>query len=532
MVKSTYVQFTSSKSEEKYTYEQSVSYFDYRKWYFLLKNKVQHEKLFRKMREVNAHIKCYTDGNRGYIEIIINHTAESKVGEAKFKEWIKECDRIMADSFADLIFLTVGCRAEYTKSVQEFLSKKELVTSETNVMFVPSSSHGICLLGGGESMIAMLPIINESECGRGTHFWETGTNQEITVAIIELDDNEGRLWDFLKGENSVKEQFPTIRMYAHLHGKPIKLIGNKDDVLQGQGFIREHKWICRSCDKEEIQFDGQVLKFLSCGAVQNFLDNEIKKKIDGTWIIVAERSSVLFYGSSAENVKEMVENFKESFHNQKIQVAMKRELSNELEKWRKRATRIEENTKGKFCMIALPSSVSMVSDASLELTFLFTNDLLENKDIFNLVDEIETASATKIMVNITPATKFYIQKVKKEDLLEVAQSQNVKVDFGENTLGLKGDEAGTSFVKKYIEKLNCVRKSILLPESLVLCKTPENLCGKYHCALDIMPQNQESRVWSMHKKAVIVFLGEPVDDFYGDSRAVLNIGKDSQNKQG
>ena len=450
-----------------------------------------------------------------------NEEEESKEIDYRdeFESWAKKCLQIARKAISsNVLSVTIGCKIEDTQDIRDFLE----INSWSTVDIVESKDfHGVCLVGDGDSLIKILSEIRRMERFKNTNVWDPQTNDEKEIGMVALDLISTRCWYSLDLENKVKDQFQSIRMYIGDNGDLLKLIGNKDDVRQVKEYIMHKEWV-KLCCKETKNFDKEIIEFLGGKAVQKYLDDEIRKKSNGTWIVSEDKKSVIVYCPDDKTVKEIFDVIQKSFEMEKLEFADWKE-NQRVDSLLEKSAKLKIDTDGKFCMHSNPALNKTLLKGVREVGFIYTTDLLNNRDVVNLMDEIrhEAQKSAKYMeskLEFPPEVLQYI-KMKKDAL-----RQNVDVEFGEeNTLILRGDKDSVSDIKKYIKGLKFAQKCVFLPERLTLNQTAEKLSESHNCILKKLHSNPESRVWIKNNFVVISYLGEPREDFPIDSRAVLEF---------
>nr|XP_022341805.1 uncharacterized protein LOC111135768 isoform X3 [Crassostrea virginica] len=489
---------------------EAVNFYELHKWHFLLENMEQKKKIACRLAELGTGITH--EIKEAVIEITFQCNTTFKF-DREFDQWELECYRVVEDILLHLLIVTIGCKYEDKEVFQKFLLDK---FSSAIEILVQNDSHGVCLLGDGESLVTIISEINKSKC-RFSSVWETETKQEIGIRSICLKDKEIHCWKLFDVKEKLKKEFPTVKIYECFESKMLKIIGNADDVRSEEGFIRDRMWLYLY-HKDKLSFDKEVIEFLSRKAVKKFLDDEIKRVgTMGTWILSFEKNSVEAYSVDDQKAKVVMKTLRESFHDYRYQIADTGKQKEKLQKIQERATHFEGLTNGKLAMHIRKT------DKSGEVRILCTTDLLNNTEVVNLLDEINQgegkgAKAADVRLEITPEYFHFIKKIEKEKI------KDVDLEFEkDNTLILKGDEDSVLAVKDYIEGLKLKQSSVFLPQSLTMHQDPGKLCEEHHCLLDKMQSNPESKVWFMNNIIIMVYLGEPRKDLYVDCRAVLRV---------
>lgn len=487
----------------------AVNFYDLHKWCFLLENKEQKKKIVSRLKQLGTGITHEIE--KADIEISFQRNTTFK-SDSDLNEWTLECHRVVEDILSDLHIVTIRCKCEDTKVFQKILLEK---FSSAIEIIVQNDSHGVCLVGDGESLVDIISEIDNLKC-RYSSILETETNQEIGIRSICLEDKQIKCWKLFDVKEKLKKKFPTVKIYECFEEQMLKIIGNADDVRKEEGFIRDKMWLYLY-HKDELSFDKEVIEFLSQKAVKKFLDEEIKRVgTMGTWIFSFEKNSVEAYSVDDQKAKVVMKTISKSFHDYRYQIADAGKQKEKLQKIQERATLFEGLTNGKLAM-----HIRKTDKPGEEVRILCTTDLLNNTEVVNLLDEINQeekkgAKAADVRLEITPEYFLFMKKIEKE------RTKDVDLEFEkDNTLILKGDEDSVLAVKDYIEGLKLKQSSVFLPQSLTMHQDPGKLCEEHHCLLDKMQSNPESKVWFMNNIIIMVYLGEPRKDLCVDLQAVL-----------
>lgn len=505
----------------------SVTFLSFQKWCFLLDNMGQRKKIISRLKKINTDIVHKIEEGNIRIEFQCGTTFKHEEEEdcEELKKWRKDISRIAREVFDDILIVTIGCRYDERNVIRSLLVKQSCSTVD---IIESNDCHGICLVGDGESLIIVISDLCKIEHFKETNFWDPETKEDIEIGFIFLDLIQIRFLNYLDLEKKLKDQFESIKTYLSSAENLFKLIGNKGDVRQVKDYLSSKKWIHLYSHKEE-DFDEETIEFLSREAVQKFVDNELGKKTMGTWIIADDKKSVFVYGVDDPNVKEVFKTFRHSFQIRKFRIADVRKQERKLHELQKRASEFEIETKGRFCMFTHAELNKTMQKGVKEGCFLCTADLLNDEEIANLMDEMQqvaekSAKVVDAKLDFPSEVFQFIRKMKKDELLW--PGQDVELEIREdNTLILKGDEASVLAAKKYINDLNLVQKSMLLPQSLTLNQILKKIPEEYQCLFGKMQVNPVSRVWFINNIVVMVYLGEPKKDLYVDSKAVLNISE-------
>ena len=516
-----------SKCQSK-TIDHHVNLFKFHQWQFFLEKKEQYEKTICALKNMKTELFHKIEGTiigiTFHSNVTFNEGKESKEIQQsdEFDSWVKECLQIANKGVSsNVLLVTIGCKIEDTQDIRDFLR----TNSWSTVDIVESKDfHGVCLVGDGNSLITILSEIRSMERFKTTNVWDPETKNEKEIGMVGLDLINTRCWYTLDLENKVKDQFQSIRIYIGGNGDLLRLIGNKDDVRQVKEYIMHKEWVSLCC-KETKNFDKEIIEFLGGKAVQKYLDDEIRKKANGTWIVSEDKKSVIVYCSDYKTVKEIFDVIQKSFGMEKLEFADWKE-NQSVDSLLEKSAKLRIDTDGKFCMHSNPALNKTRQKGVREVFFIYTTDLLNNRDVVNLMDEIrhEAQKSAKYLESRSefPPEVFQIIKMKKDEIL--ALRKNVDVEFGEeNTLILRGDKDSVSNIKEYVKGLKFAQKCVFLPKSLTLNQTAEKLSESHNCILKKLHSNPESRVWIKNNFVVIAYLGEPREDLPIDSRAVLEF---------
>lgn len=498
----------------------SVSFYELYKWHFLLENLERMKKIVPRLKQLGTEITF--EIKQANIELVFECTYALK-DKREFDQWKSECYKIVEEFLSDLLIVTVKCRKEATKAIQDMLFGK---FSSTVEIMEQKNSDGVCLVGSGESLIAFISDIRNMEGFGNASILETETNQEIGIRSIHLTASETHCWKLFDGVGKAKERFPTLKIYFDLEGKSLKVIGNKDDVRQMEDFMKNSPFLYFH-HKETKTFDKETIEFLSQEVVKEFLDSKIKKETMGTWILDTEKNTVEAYSMDDKKVTFVLETLCKSFQDLRYHIAGVEKCKDKLRKLYEWARKLETETNGKFSKLFRKTD----KPGDIEVHILCTSDLLNNKEVANLLYEIKEeeengAKAADVRLEFSPENFQFIRKMEKD----LALKHDVDVKFGEeNILILKGDEASVSAVKGYIDGLKLMQKSIFLPQSLTMDHSPESLSKEHGCLLKKIKSNSESKVWFMNNSIVMVYHGQPRKDLCVDSQALLRFS-DGDNK--
>ncbi|XP_078336429.1 uncharacterized protein LOC111132200 [Crassostrea virginica] len=495
----------------------AVNFYDLHKWCFLLENKEQMKKIVSRLKQLGTGITHEIE--KADIEISFQRNTTFK-SDSEFNEWKLECQRVVEDILSDLHIVTIRCKSEDTKVFQKFLLEK---FSSAIEIIVQNDSHGVCLVGDGESLVDIISEIDNLKC-RYSIILETETSQEIGIRSIYLYDKQIKCWKLFDVKEKLKKKFPTVKIYECFEGKMLKIIGNADDVKQEEEFIKNSMWLYLY-HNEELSFDKEVIEFLSRRAVKKFLDDEIKRVgTMGTWIVSFEKNLVEAYSVDDQKAKVVMKTISKSFHDHRYQLADTEKQKEKLQKIHERATLFEGLTNGKLAM-----HIRKTDKPVEEFRILCTTDLLNNTEVVNLLDEINheekkgaKASDVRLKLILSPERFHFIKKIEKEKILGLKKDVDLEFEK-DNVLILKGDEHTVSVVKEYIDGLNLKQNSVFLPQSLTMHLDPAKLCEEHHCLLEKVQSNPESKVWFMNNIIIMVYLGEPRKDLWVDSQAVLRV---------
>lgn len=503
---------------------QSVTFYELQKWHFLLHNVEQKKKIVCKLKQLRTEI-IYEIKEEADIEIIFQCKDAFK-DDREFGHWKSGCNKIVEEFLSDFLIVTIKCRIEATKPIEDILLGK---FSSTVGIIEQKDSQGMCLVGDGESMIGFITEIDKMESFTNASILETETNQEVGIHLIDLTSSETRGWKLFDGVGKAKERFPTLKIYFDLEGKSLKVIGNKDDVRQMEDFMKNSPFLYFH-HKETKTFDKETIEFLSQEVVKEFLDSEIKKETMGTWILDTEKYTVEAYSMDDKKVTFVLETLCKSFQDRRYQIADVEKCKEKLEKLLERAKKLENETNGKFSMQIRETD----KPGDNEFHILCTSDLLNYMEVAKLLDDINKeeendAKVADVRLKFSPEIFQFIRKIEKD----LALKQDVNVKFGEeNSLILKGDEASVSAVKDYIDGLKLMQKSIFLPQSLTMHQSPENLSKEHGCLLKKVQSNPESKVWFMNNNVVMVYHGEPSKDLCVDSRTLFRVSDRDRKGEG
>lgn len=505
------ITWKSDKTNLKKEFKDSLNTFELIKWGFLLETAELTKKIQHRIKEKSTEISQRKSKSGIRLKFLCRTSFKNDV---EFDQWRSECFKSAEEVLSDLHFVFFECGLEDAEFIRNAFSRK----SWSTVKIVEEQiSNGVLFLGDGSSLTTVILEIREGGHFKYTNLIDPEIKQEINIGSIELDALQTRCLNHLDLEKRLNEKFPLVKTYSDSCGKILKLFGNEDDVKQEEEFLRNNKWLAVYFQKEK-KFAKEVIDFLCQDAVLNYLETEVQRKGMGTWGLYGAERCVIAYGDDDKKAEEVLTTLCQSFNISRFKFSEKGKQREKFLKLQERAKEYKKKTNGKFCMCIC----QIFDKGETEILFLYTNDLLNDRDLDDLLDEkqslVKSIDLVEDKVDVNPFEFFIMKEMKQNGYLGLREDVDVK--FGEgNSLILRGERLSVSAEKTYIEGLKLVKRSMILPQSLTMLQKPEEVCLEHRCLLQRTPSAQESQVWFMNNCVVIVYHGEPKKDLSVDLKA-------------